>query len=360
MNHRTFLKPAAMPVCLPLLALGLLGCGGGGNGGGGGTGGSGGGGGGGNGVCMGTKIFADEANDYSFSSTLTFPPIKVAPKTNLEFDWSGVTKDFIRHDVDPKKDLDTILVFEWDLNLDDLQTKINADSVASRDLTIVPPLQYDNDGKTSAKLLDFTFNGSPIGGELVSVEQVMLFFDDKEYDPATHTLTVMAASGKILGQNTKMIQSFILDPKSTNTTVKMTKDSTQLEFTADLTKLAPTTIPPGQPNVTFDWSQMTTNALGADFSGVSATRITAAFIGRYNETPSELSGDKFLDLELIATKLYRKAIDSGTSVDLSSFEDSNGDKFPGVDGDGTWLLGLQCGDCRNPAPWYITVLKPCD
>jgi hypothetical protein len=156
-----------------------------------------------------------------------------------------------------------------------------------------------------------------------------------------------------------MIQSFVLDPSSSNTTVTMTKDSIHLDFHADLTSLTPTGIPANQPNITFDWSKMTTNALGADFSGVSASRITRAFIGHYNESPSELSGEKFLDLELIGTALYRKNIDIGTSVNFSSFQDDQGNGFPGIDSTGTWLVGLQCGDCHNPAPWYITVLKPC-
>jgi len=23
------------------------------------------------------------------------------------------------------------------------------------------------------------------------------------------------------------------------------------------------------------------------------------------------------------------------------------------------VVGLICGNCRNPAPWYLTILKPC-
>ena len=33
--------------------------------------------------------------------------------------------------------------------------------------------------------------------------------------------------------------------------------------------------------------------------------------------------------------------------------------FPVMVVNGTWLLGLTCGNCRNPAPWYMTILKPC-
>jgi hypothetical protein len=33
--------------------------------------------------------------------------------------------------------------------------------------------------------------------------------------------------------------------------------------------------------------------------------------------------------------------------------------FAGIDDTGTWLVGLICGNCRNPAPWYMTIAKPC-
>ena len=36
-----------------------------------------------------------------------------------------------------------------------------------------------------------------------------------------------------------------------------------------------------------------------------------------------------------------------------------GQAFPGIDATGTWLLGLECGNCGIPAPWYLTVLKAC-
>ncbi|MBN1610297.1 MAG: hypothetical protein JW940_26955 [Polyangiaceae bacterium] len=372
MTHRANLMHEAVSISTWLLALNLCACGGGGSEGSGGSsqGGSGGnqgsggvgqGSGGSSGLCMGTNVTANEANNYSFSSTLTFPPVQVAPMSDLQFDWGAVTADFLGHAVDPRKDLNTLLVFVWDLSLDDLQTKLNADALASRDLTVVPPLSHTTDGNsTSARMLEFTFSGGPIGeGGMVTADQVLSFFDPSAYDPATHTYTLMAATGDVLGQGTRMVQSFLVDATSTNTTVTMTKDSTHLEFQADLTSLAPTTIPAGQPNVSVDWSMMTTNALGGDFTGTSATKITSAFIGHYEESPSELSGDKFLDLELIATTLFRKSVDTGTSADLSTFVDGDGNSFAGIDNDGTWLLGLQCGECRNPAPWYIAVLKPC-
>jgi hypothetical protein len=38
--------------------------------------------------------------------------------------------------------------------------------------------------------------------------------------------------------------------------------------------------------------------------------------------------------------------------------DDKGNSFPGVDSNGTWLVALLCTNCRNPAPYYLTVLEP--
>jgi hypothetical protein len=159
-----------------------------------------------------------------------------------------------------------------------------------------------------------------------------------------------------------MIQSFRLDPASTNTTVTMTSSSTQLEYTTDLHTLKATGIPAGQGAVTLDWGQMTTNALGNEFI---ATNITSVLVGHYTQTPAQLES-QFLDLELIATGLYRGCvgdapctIPNGTKVDLSALKNDAGQSFAGIDGTGTWIVALQCGGCRNPAPWYLSVLKPC-
>jgi len=46
-------------------------------------------------------------------------------------------------------------------------------------------------------------------------------------------------------------------------------------------------------------------------------------------------------------------------VNLSTFTNESGQPFTGIDDTGTWVLALSCGDCRNPAPWYLTILEPC-
>jgi hypothetical protein len=102
-------------------------------------------------------------------------------------------------------------------------------------------------------------------------------------------------------------------------------------------------------------TRMAPNALGGTFQ---EAYITSAIVGHFTETPAELEA-KFLDLDLIASKYYRADIASGSTLDFTTLRDSSGAAFPGVSDTGTWMVGLICGNCRNPAPWYMTILKPC-
>jgi hypothetical protein len=329
---------------------GVVGSGGIGSGGVGTTGGVGGGAG--SLKCMRSSLVANEANNYEISTTFSFPLITAKPKTDLTFDWSNTTVDLTRHPIDPKMEIDLVTIAMFDMTPAELQTKMkNADTLKASELTVVPITYVTNNSKLSAKLSEFMLNGNPIDSATI-----LSYFDADFYSPKNHTYALMVSTGTAIGQGTRMIQMFHLDPTTENTTVQMKSDSTRLTFYTDLRSFTPTAIAAGETAITFDWGSMTKNALGNDFlSG----QITSAYIGHYTETVSELEGDKFLDLDRIAIDLYRAAIPSGDMVDFSSMKTAGGKSFTGIDGTGTWLLGLQCGNCRNPVPWYLTVLKPC-
>ncbi len=304
--------------------------------------------------ACGTSVVAHEANDYSFMSTLTFPPVAVKPNSDLTFDWSALTTDFVGHAVNVKTDITMVNVLMWTLTLPNLETQLNADSLQQQELTVLPLTYFttqDAGVTTSADLFSFTLSGNPI-----TSSDILPYFDPTTYDPSKYTYTVIVASGNTIGQGARMIQSFQLDPTSTNTKVAVTDTSTTLKYTTDLHDLQATTIPAGTAKITLDWSMMTTNALGNPFT---STSITSALVAHYTQTPTQLES-QFLNLEQIATDLYQGMIPSGTVVDFSTLQDANGKSFSGIDSTGTWIVALQCGGCRNPAPWYLSVLKPCN
>ena len=298
-------------------------------------------------TCNGASVVAKEANDYAFSSTITLSPVKVKQMSNLTFDWSAVSKDFLGHTLQPG-DLNTALAMIWGLKLSDLETALNADELYPSDLVRSPPPSMPINGNTSAKLYDFTINGTALPPDMVNA-----YFDAAMYTPENATYLFGVQHGTELGREMKMLQAFNVDASSSNTTVAMTNESTKMTCQVSLRNLTITGVPGGTPALMLDWSQMQTNALGAQFKD---GYVTSAVVGHYTQSPEELE-KKFLDLDTIATNYYRASIDAGSVLDLSTLKDSSGASFPGIDDTGTWMVGLICGNCRNPAPWYMTILQ---
>ena len=310
-------------------------------------------------ACGGATLVASEANNYSFSSTIRLPPVTVKSMSDLKFDWGGVSKDFLGHSLDAATDLNTILLLLWALPLDELQTKLNADTLLNPDLQVSPPPTWpapgaSTDGTTSAQLYSFTINGTEIDRPTFD-----MYFDPTLYSASTHTFMLAAATGRTLGQGFRMLQTFHLDAGASATTVALKDDSTQMTCRVSLRNLTISGVPGGTANLMLDWSDMVAraapNGLGGTFK---EGYITSAIVGHFAETPDQLE-KKFLDLDLIATNYYRADIASGSILDFSTLKDSSGASFPGVDDTGTWMVGLICGNCRNPAPWYMTILEPC-
>ena len=310
-------------------------------------------------ACMGTTLVASAANNYKFTSTMKLPPITVKSMSNLTFDWSGVTKDFLGHPITAGNSLDNVSLLVFMLPLAQLETRLNADTLSQQDVFIVPPPSWpapgmSAGGMTSSQLYTFIANGAEI---------TQAQFDDATnpamYDPTMFTYMAAAANGMVIGEGFRMLQTFHVDPGASGTTVALKNDSTQLTCQVSLRNLTITGVTAGTPALTLSWQNMVDtgamNALGGVFKD---NYITSAIVGHFTETPEELE-KKFLDLDMIATKYYRADIQTGASLDFTTLKDDSGASFPGVDDTGTWMVGLICGNCRNPAPWYMTILKPC-
>ena len=301
-------------------------------------------------MCFGANVVASEQNDYAFRSTITLSPVTVAPMSNLTFEWGGLTKDFLGRSLNPVTDLDTAIMMIWALPRAEFEADLNADALYTADLVVSPPLNLPLAGETSGQLHNFLVNGTALSPAMFND-----YFDATLYTPANSTFIIAVQTGLDLGRGIRMLQAFNLDASSTVTNVTLTNDSTKLTYAASLHDLTITGVPAGTPALTLDWSQMHTNALGAEFK---EAYVTSAVVGHYTQTPAELEAG-FLDLDRIATATYRADVPSGSVLDFTTLRDENGAAFPGIDDSGTWLVGLICGNCRNPAPWYMTILKTC-
>jgi len=311
-------------------------------------------------VCGGTTIVASEANDYQFSSTITLPPVTVKSMTNLKFDWGSVTHDFLGHSLNAVTDINMVSAMIFQIPLSEVQTKLNADTLKQPDLLTSVPVSWPppgmtTNGATTAMLYDFQLNGTVITPDMYND-----YFNPTTHPASAYSYMFAASTGLELGQGYRMLQSFNIDPGSSATTVTLKNDSTKLTCDVSLRNLTIAGVTAGTPALTVDFTDMVTNgkpnALGAPFMDAF---ITSAVVGHYTQTPAELEA-KFLDLDMIPTAYYTVKVDGGTLADLSmAKETKTGAPFAGIDDTGTWLVGLICGNCRNPAPWYMTIAKPC-
>lgn len=304
-------------------------------------------------TCTDGTMIANEANDYTFTSSLMLHPVKVKPLSNLTFNWGGVTKDFLGQPVNAQNDLNAIFLLLVNLPAATFETQLNNDTFATSSIVIPgpPPSYLPTGGVTTMTLYDnFISANGPVDESMAAP-----YLDAATYTPSNSTFVIAAQTGTdMIGSGIRMLQSFELDPSSSNTTVTMTNTSTTLTYSADLHSLHPTGVPEGKANLTLDWGQIQTNALGQPFE---PTAIANAIVGHYTQTPSQLES-QFLDLQTIATKLYKATIQYGSVLDFTTLKDDGGNSFPGVDSNGTWLVALICTNCRNPAPYYLTVLEP--
>ena len=299
-------------------------------------------------MCTNT-IVANEANNYFVRTGLTFFPVTVRPNTELVFRWSGLTVDLLGHGLSPQSDIDAVHLMIWKVRPLDFAPMLADGLLRQRDLAAVLTV-YTEKMLTEARLFDFTSVGMPL-----PPEDILLFFDTDAYPPEQHTYTLMIASGTEIGKGTRMIQTFSLDPQSTNTVVEMTRQSTRVELGVNLRMQEPTLVLPGTTDVTIDWSGMEVTARQEVFD---PNEITELVVAHYNGTPVQLE-DRFLDLELIAEEMWRADIAAGTSASFTSLRSNSGVPFTGIDNYGTWIVALRCGPCLNPAPPYLSVMTPC-
>lgn len=304
-------------------------------------------------TCTDGTMIASEANDYSFSSSLMLHPVKVKSMSDLTFNWGGVTKDFLGHSLNAQTDLNAIFLLLVNEPAATFEMQLNDDTFATSVIVIPgpPPSFLPPTGVTTTTLYDnFVSANGPVDASMAA-----MYLDPTTYTPSNSTFVIGAQTGaSMIGTGIRMLQSFELDPSSTNTAVTLTNSSTTLTYSANLHSLHPTGVPANTASLTLDWSQIQTNALGQTFD---PTAIANAIVGHYTQTPAQLES-QFLDLQTIATDLYKAEIPYGSVLDFTKLMDDAGHSFPGVDSNGTWLVALICTNCRNPAPYYLTILEP--
>ena len=334
----------------------------------------------GGGQCTSGTLKVQDANNYTFSSNITLTPMTVkANEPNLTIDWSGVTTDFLGRATNPMTDIDSVLVVELNSTLEAFEKHVNDDDNMLMQLAQGPLQLLTNKALTSSSLEDFGVVSQPQNTYKTSMDvkiAVDQYLDPTMYDPSMHIFAVMPSVGTKAAQNAKMIQIFTVDTASMNTMVKLgantrlpagmnghtggtTGPSTSVTYDTSIHSLTPIKVAAGDATFTVDWSALTKNGLGRTWITRSLSRMT---IGHYTQSLTELE-NQFFDLDTLATASYSQYIPTDDPLSVSGLKEKTSmAAFPGIDNTGTWILALFCDAslCGNPAPWFLTVLQPCN
>ncbi len=318
------------------------------------SGGSGGSGSGGTSASGGDTLKLAQVNNFTAMSTLTIPAITAAAGTDIKLSWDMVSKDIQGHAI-TANDINQVSFIpvkgsqaqatDW-LNTGALTSDKIAGSSGA--FTLFPPA-----GKTSAMLSEIPSTGGSSHLDPSSIFKV----DD------TVSYLVVFASGTQLGVGARTMLFLVPSTSETKQSVAAQADSTNLlSYTADLHDLTKLQISAAKPPV-IDWSGVTLNGQKL---AIGKADISSILIGFYEgKTVTDLETG-FLNLEQATaaeggpTQSWKVSVPNGQTAGLAGAKGraSEAPFASFTPTDGTWLLGLFCDDCQNPAPEIVTILDP--
>jgi hypothetical protein len=297
---------------------------------------------------------ADKMN-YVFHSSLSAVTTPVRANSDISFDWRTATVDMLGRKLDPLADVDMMQLMLWRYDKEAFLTAINKDELDTGRLVAMGYCDAQH-LRANCRFFDLM---APAGSPIPQ-EKLLEYVNPAIYPATEHVWVIMLATGRVFGRGTRLLAFFQPSEGEPNSEVHLTNDSTTLSYTVDLTKLEPVSLPRQVGDVVLSWadaSLLTKNGMGAPWV---PTRITDVAVAHYvGYTVADLER-QFLQLQDLASEYYGVRLSAGQEVPLSRLLDQADNAFPGIDDSGIWLFSLTCGSCRNPAPWFLSILRPLD
>jgi hypothetical protein len=271
-----------------------------------------------------------DSNNFSYSVDLDVARISLAELADVTVDWSGLTTNFYGLPMDPAVDVEEAwLVVFLNATADEIEADLAADTLDQSDVTVYVTCESE---EARCALSEFNIFGT--------------YLDVQDYftpDYGTWLVTLLAADRP--GYHSLIFLE--PDPSSSATTARFEDGATTLDAEVDLHSLAPIYLYEGA-GASLDWSGLTVDGLGNE---ASVHKLDQLLLAHYSEDIPALE-DRFFELWDIADERWELDIGERTSLELTELEG-----FAGVSGEGTWLLGLFCSTCENPAPRFMTELR---
>jgi len=279
----------------------------------------------------------ENGNNFSYTSNLAIGSTPLHAETDAVIRWDELTRTVQGKKIDPLVDIDEARLIAFrDLTPEDLEYALAHDDLAQSDVSVYVTCTPTD---ASCALSDFGMFGNTIDIQQYFQEGygTWLLALGKKGEPGADAMVFLEAVN----------DSDVSDARITN-------DTSSLDVEVHLDMLTPLTVLTGEPDLTFDWSGLTRDGIG---DSLDHSTLDELWVARFTETPEELASDVF-SLEERAQLSWTLDISGYQSANLQDLQGTS--PFPGVDDEGTWLLGLRCQTCTNPAPRFVTLLQGVD
>lgn len=305
-------------------------------------------------------IMVTKDNNFSSMSSLTIPPVSVPPGEDFKICWDKLTTDIQGHPVDAKKDInDVSFIRVVKSNPDDVAKLLNDGNLQASDIDGDWDLQMKDgtDNPCGPKLSDLTVAASGTTG--AHIDPKTDFTTD-----ATRTYLMVFANGTSIGFGARTMVIIKTDPTSTVDEVDATNSSASLSYTATLSTKHVAGSSTKAERV--DWSGVTTGGAGQQIGRNDVSRVLIGFYEGMQ--PADLEKN-FLNLQQptgtatgAPSLSWEIDVAGGQSADLSQATGRAGEgTFAGFNSGGktgSWIMGMFCDQCQNPAPVIVTLVDP--
>lgn len=287
-----------------------------------------------------TELVLTDTNNYAYTGTLDVPTLPTAEAVDLHFDWSALTSDMLCHPLDPVADIDNLsMLYFPNLSEPEIEAGMQANALVQVDLGAYVSRPVGDE--TDAHLSEFTFFGTDVDAE-------------QQYRDTTGSYLLLLTSGTTIGVGTRTLTFLDPDPAATEVEVPITNHCDIVDFDADLVSATPVRARTEGP-WHLDWSALTRDGQG---NPIDLGTVDSVMLGRYAGTTAEALQADFLDFELLATETWSLSVPSGSTADLAGLTTPDGTPFVDLSAEGLWYLALRCSLCPNPAPLFLTELRP--
>lgn len=292
----------------------------------------------------GTIVITDDNTFTSEANLHVGEPVATAASGHdVEVCYGDIAEDLQCHDAPAVKTLFLLRIDEPD------QAKVIEYIIAGElNAHINATLRYEGANKVSngcVSLADF------------AADEDATEIDDYYFETDQYSYVLVFSSEGAVGTGT--ISMTFLEPTSGGgDSVTAPEGCGQLEYTVDLESLTQLEVPMEGP-WPVNWGGLKRTGDGGDVPFSSIDRVLVAF---YEGLTVKDLEDNIFDLEQLDQATFWEIEHDGRKrdTDLALAKDSSGEAFPGFDNgkEGTWLMGLMCDTCTNPAPIMLTILKP--